>query len=150
MIDLQQFEAECRRDIPLLTAMELSLVEYRDLALTMEAPLAPNINNKGTAFGGSLASIGLFGGWAVATLAFIDHGIHNTEIVVFRSEMTFERPARGHLVIRVTLDPDQFRDRLAQLRNGSDARLRFDVRVELFHDDQRCATMYGLYVVWLK
>ena len=150
MIDLQEFEAECRREIPLLTAMELSLVDYRDLALTMEAPLAPNINNKGTAFGGSIASIGLFGGWAVATLAFMDHGIDNTEIVVFRNEMTFERPARGHLVVRVTVDPDEFAGCLAKLRGGTDERLRFDVRVEIFHDDMRCATMKGLYVVWLK
>ena len=150
MIDLQEFEAECRREIPLLTAMQLSLVHYDDLALTMEAPLAPNINNKGTAFGGSIASIGLFGGWAVATLAFMDNGIDNTEIVVFRNEMTFERPARGHLVVKVTIDPDEFAACLEKLRGGSDERLRFDVNVEIFHDDRRCATMEGLYVVWLK
>lgn len=150
MIDLAKFEAECRRDIPLLTAMELSLVDYRDLVLTMEAPLAPNINNKGTAFGGSIASIALFGGWAVATLGFIDHGVDNTEIVVFKNEMTFERPARGHLVVKVTIDPDEFAACLAKLRSGTDERLRFDVRVEILHDDKRCATMTGRYVVWLK
>jgi thioesterase domain-containing protein len=150
MIDLQEFEAECRSEIPLLMAMQLSLVDYRDLALTMEAPLAPNINNKGTAFGGSLASIGLFGGWAVATLAFMDNGIDNTEIVVFRNEMTFERPARGHLLIKASMDPDEFAACLAKLRGGTDERLRFSIDVELFHDDVRCATMKGLYVVWLK
>ena len=150
MIDLPAFEAECQRDIPLLNAMQLALVDYRDLALTMEAPLAPNINNKGTAFGGSIASICLFGGWAVATLAFIDHGIDNTEIVVFRNEMTFIRPARGHLVIRVVLDREEFEACLAKLRAGSDERIRFDINVELFHDDELCATMHGVYVVWLK
>jgi thioesterase domain-containing protein len=150
MIDLRVFEAECRRDIPLLTAMELSLTGYADLVLTMEAPLAPNINNKGTAFGGSLASIGLFGGWAVATLAFMDHGIDNTEIVVFRNEVTFERPARGHLLVKVALDRDGFASSLDKLRAGSDERLRFNVVVDIFHDDERCAVMNGLYVVWLK
>jgi thioesterase domain-containing protein len=150
MIDLEKFEAECRRDIPLLTAMELSLANFDDLALTLEAPLAPNINNKGTAFGGSIASIGLFGGWAVATLAFMDHGIDNTEIVVFKNEITFERPARGHLVVKAALDRDGFADCLDKLRAGSDERLRFNVGVDIFHDDQRCATMQGLYVVWLK
>ena len=150
MIDLQKFEAECRRDIPLLSAMQLSLVDYRSLALTMEAPLAPNINNKGTAFGGSIASIGLFGGWAVATLAFMDHDVHNTEIVVFKNEMTFERPARGHLVVKVTMDPDEFAACLAKLRGSTGERLRFNVNVEILHDDKRCATMEGLYVVWLK
>ena len=150
MIDLERFEAECRRDIPLLTAMELSLVAYDDLTLKMEAPLAPNINNKGTAFGGSLASIGLFGGWAVATLAFADHGIDNTEIVVFRNEIKFERPARGHLVVNVALDREGFASCLDKLRAGSDERLRFNVAVDIFHDGERCATMNGLYVVWLK
>jgi thioesterase domain-containing protein len=150
MIDLEKFEAECRRDIPLLSAMQLSLTEYADLTLTMEAPLAPNINNKGTAFGGSIASIGLFGGWAVATLAFMDHGIDNTEIVVFKNDVTFERPARGHLVVRVNMDRDGFTDCLEKLRDGSEERLRFSVSVDIFHDDARCATMNGLYVVWLK
>ena len=150
MIDLRVFEAECRRDIPLLTAMELSLTGYADLVLTMEAPLAPNINNKGTAFGGSLASIGLFGGWAVATLAFMDHGIDNTEIVVFKNEVTFERPARGHLLVKVALDRDGFASCLDKLRAGTSERLRFHVGVDIFHDDERCAAMNGLYVVWLK
>lgn len=150
MIDLKSFEAECRQDIPLLNAMHLSFVDYGDLALTMEAPLAPNINNKGTAFGGSIASICLFGGWAVSTLAFMDNDIHNTEIVVFKNEMTFERPARGHLDIRASIKPEDFEVCLSRLKAGDPGRLRLDIQVELFHDDDRCATMQGLYVVWLK
>jgi thioesterase domain-containing protein len=150
MTDLRKFEAECRREIPLLDAMQLSFTGYDDLVLTMEAPLAPNINNKGTAFGGSIASICLFGGWAVATLAFAERGIDNTEIVVFKNEMTFERPARGLLQVRTYLEPDDFATCLDRLEAGDPGRIRFDVRVELFHDDQRCATMRGVYVVWLK
>jgi len=150
MIDIKRFESDCRLDIPLLDAMQLSFVTYEHLSLTMEAPLAPNINNKGTAFGGSIASICLFGGWAVATLAFIDHDIHNTEIVVFRNEMTFERPARGLLSVNAYIKPDDFEACLARLRAGDPSRIRLDIHVDLFHDDERCATMKGLYVVWLK
>ena len=150
MIDLDAFEAECRADIPLLDAMQLSFTDYGDLSLWMEAPLAPNINNKGTAFGGSIASICLFGGWAVATLGFNDEGIRNTEIVVYTSEMTFERPARGLLRVRAFIKHGDFAACLAQLREGTQQRIRFDVNVELFHDEERCATMRGVYVVWLK
>ena len=150
MIDLSAFEADCRRDIPLLDAMQLSLHSYDHLTLRLDAPLAPNINNKGTAFGGSIASICLFAGWAVATLAFADHGVGNTEIVVFQSEMTFKRPARGHLDVVAHLDPEEFEDRLAQLRQGSDERLRFEVDIDLHHDGVCCATMRGVYVVWFK
>ena len=150
MIDLKRFEAECRKDIPLLTAMHLSFVNFDDLALTMEAPLAPNINNKGTAFGGSIASICLFGGWAVSTLAFVDNDIHNTEIVVFKNEMTFERPARGQLTVNAWIKPADFRECLARLKEKDPGRIRLDIHVDLFHEDKRCATMQGLYVVWLK
>ena len=150
MTDLNAFEAECRADIPLLDAMQLSFTDYGDLSLWMEAPLAPNINNKGTAFGGSIASICLFGGWAVATLGFVDEGIRNTEIVVYTSEMTFERPARGLLRVRAYVRPGDFAACLAELRDGTKERIRFDVNVELFHDEERCATMRGVYVVWLK
>ena len=150
MIDLTEFEAECRAEIPLLTAMQLSFVGYDNLALTMEAPLAPNINNKGTAFGGSIASICLFGGWAVSTLAFADHDIHNTEIVVFKNEMTFERPATGHLVIKAMLKPEDFEPCLARLMAGDRKRIRMNIHVDLYHDEERCATMDGVYVVWLK
>lgn len=150
MIDLNRFEAECRQDIPLLNAMHLSFVSFENLTLTMEAPLAPNINNKGTAFGGSIASICLFGGWAVATLAFVDNDIHNTEIVVYKNEMTFERPARGHLLVNAFIKPDDFAACLARLKAKDEGRIRLDIHVELFHDDERCATMSGLYVLWLK
>jgi thioesterase domain-containing protein len=150
VINLNAFEAECRADIPLLDAMQLSFSDYGDLSLWMEAPLAPNINNKGTAFGGSIASICLFGGWAVSTLGFVDAGVLNTEIVVHTSDMTFERPARGLLRVRAFVKPEDFSACLAKLRAGTTQRVRFDVHVELFHDEDRCATMRGVYVVWLK
>ena len=130
--------------------MQLSFVRFDDLTLAMEAPLAPNINNKGTAFGGSIASICLFGGWAVSTLAFINNDIHNTEIVVFKNEMTFERPARGLLRVIAWIEPDEFEACLARLKAGDRSRIRLNIHVDLFHDEDRCATMHGLYVVWLK
>jgi thioesterase domain-containing protein len=149
LIDLKRFEAECRADIPLLSAMQLSFVDYKNLTLTVEAPLAPNINNKGTAFGGSIASICLFSGWAVSTLAFTDSGILNTEIVVYKNDMTFERPARGQLTVKAYIKSVDFNACLSRLKAGDTGRIRLDIYVDLFHEKDRCATMKGLYVVWL-
>ena len=150
MIDLNAFETVCRRDIPLLTAMHLSFVDFDNLTLSMEAPLAPNIINTGSAFGGSIASICLFGGWAVSTLAFLDNGIENTEIVVYKNTMTFERPARGHLTVNAYIKPDDFAACLARLKANDPERIRLDIHVDLFREDKRCAPMRGLYVGWLS
>ena len=38
-----------------------------DSAVVLRAPLAPNANHKGTAFGGSLYSVAVLAGWAWAT-----------------------------------------------------------------------------------
>lgn len=149
-LDLKAFEAKYRQEVPLIEAMQLSLSNYDNLTLTMEAPLAPNINNKGTAFGGSIASICLFGGWAAITLAAMEHGLFNTETVVFKSQMTFEKPAKGHLVIKVRISPKDFENCLTRLKANDPGRIKLNIDADVFHENIRCATMSGLYVVWLK
>jgi thioesterase domain-containing protein len=58
-----------RKEIPLAHAMDLQLGPCSDDALTLLAPLAPNVNDKGCAFGGSLVSLMTLSGWALVELA---------------------------------------------------------------------------------
>lgn len=62
-------EREILADIPLARAMSLSIGAYDGDSLTFAAPLAPNINDKGCAFGGSLASLMTLAGWGLVKLA---------------------------------------------------------------------------------
>ena len=62
-------ERQLLADIPLARAMALSIRAWDDESLTLAAPLAPNINDKGCAFGGSLASLMTLAGWALVKLA---------------------------------------------------------------------------------
>lgn len=70
-LDLLDF---IRDKIPLARAMELSLVHYDEDRLRLAAPLAPNVNDKGCAFGGSLASVMTLAGWALLELALQRRG----------------------------------------------------------------------------
>ena len=63
-----------RDKIPLARAMELSLAHYDGDRLSLAAPLAPNVNDKGCAFGGSLASVMTLAGWALMELALQRRG----------------------------------------------------------------------------
>jgi len=45
------------RHVPITRAMGIRLRSFDAGGVTMTAPLAPNVNDKGIAFGGSLASI---------------------------------------------------------------------------------------------
>ncbi|MDY1548615.1 YiiD C-terminal domain-containing protein [Luteibacter sahnii] len=51
--------------IPLARAMQVRIAGFDGACLSMTAPLAPNINDKGCAFGGSLASLMTLAGWAL-------------------------------------------------------------------------------------
>ncbi len=63
-----------REEIPLARAMNVQLGECTDAMLSLRAPLAPNVNDKGCAFGGSLVSLMTLNGWALVEMALREHG----------------------------------------------------------------------------
>jgi thioesterase domain-containing protein len=54
--------------MPPVAAMQIRVSGYTDGVLALRAPLAANVNDKGNAFGGSLASALTLSGWALVTL----------------------------------------------------------------------------------
>lgn len=74
-----------RAEIPLADAMELQLAEDSEDMLSLRAPLAPNVNDKGCAFGGSLVSLMTLSGWALVEMALRRRG---TDCDVFVAEST--------------------------------------------------------------
>jgi thioesterase domain-containing protein len=63
--DLPSLERFILDGIPLARAMQLRIAGFDGERLAMTAPLAPNINDKACAFGGSLASIMTLACWAL-------------------------------------------------------------------------------------
>ena len=150
----QDFKDWVMAEIPLLTAMELTLDEFRDGQLSLSCPLAPNINDKGTAFGGSIATIATLCGWAFTmlharTLLFSEQSPGQSsercpkpDVVIAEQTMKYLKPGRSglHAVCRSPV-PEAFYRRLQENRN---ARLKLDV--EVISDGQLIATFSGLYV----
>jgi len=85
------------RYVPLFQAMQAQ-VEHSDAnRLALTAPLEPNINDKGTAFGGAMAAMAALTGWAITTITLRDHG-ETAEIVIIDSTLKFLRPVRETIV----------------------------------------------------
>src|SRR5579863_10260147 len=64
-----QFQAQLLTDIPLTRSMQLQVAHWDgDALLRLSAPLAPNINDKGCAFGGSMAGLLTLAGWGLIVL----------------------------------------------------------------------------------
>ena len=61
-------ENEILADIPLTQSMQVRIAHADGDSVTLSAPLTPNVNDKGCAFGGSLASTLTLSGWTLLVL----------------------------------------------------------------------------------
>ena len=82
--------------IPLARAMQLRVGAYGGDALAMTAPLAPNINDKGCAFGGSMASLLTLVGWGLIELGLREVAL-DCDIYVGDSQLRYQEPVWGEL-----------------------------------------------------
>lgn len=75
-------------------AMDLQLAEDGEDALSLQVPLAPNVNDKGCAFGGSLVSLMTLSGWALVELALRRRG-SDCDVFVAESTVRYLAPIWG-------------------------------------------------------
>ncbi|HET9834843.1 MAG TPA: YiiD C-terminal domain-containing protein [Rhodanobacteraceae bacterium] len=91
-----QLQAYILEHIPLARTMELRVTRHDGAELELTAPLAPNINDKGCAFGGSMASLMTLAGWGLVELALRARGIE-CDIYVGDSIVRYREPLFGEL-----------------------------------------------------
>src|SRR5271154_6985155 len=84
------------REIVLAKHMGIIVEAAHAGALVLRAPLAPNANHKGTAFGGSLYSVAVLTGWAWVTRYLAARGLA-ADAVIQESSVRFLSPVQGEL-----------------------------------------------------
>lgn len=87
------------RRIPLGGAMELEIARLDGRGILLHAPLEPNINDKGTAFGGALVSLMILAGWSLPRLLLRRVGI-DADLVIGRCEVRFVKPVEAAFSVR--------------------------------------------------
>ncbi|HEY0229747.1 MAG TPA: YiiD C-terminal domain-containing protein [Dokdonella sp.] len=138
-------ERELLTDIPLARAMALSVAGYDSRSLTLAAPLAPNVNDKGCAFGGSLASVMTLAGWGLLKLAVDARGLA-CDIYVQDSTVRYLAPVWQDFSALAELDEESsFDEFFAALAARGKGRLRVRCRVPL-PDGGDAATLEARFV----
>lgn len=136
-------------DIPLTGAMQITVLEFAGDSLTLGAPLAPNVNDKGCAFGGSLASLLTLTGWGLIALKLKALG-HDCDIYVQDSTIRYLAPVWTDLVARAELAPAESWDTfLAALSARGRARLRVHCHTPLTEGGDAC-TLEARFVAMLR
>lgn len=117
------------REIPLTAAMQIDTVEFDGKRLSLHAPLAPNLNDKGTGFAGSTSGLATLSGWCVITLWLQSRGIE-ADVMIARSEIDYRAPLLDDLQTDVELPDEQVLAEFeARLQNRGRARLPLVVKL---------------------
>ena len=148
MDSLSEIEDYLHRQMPLSAAMQVTVQSAAAEAVVLGAPLEPNINHKNTAFGGSVATLGILAAWSLVHLRLLEEGCPS-EIVIQSSQMDYVRPITGGFTARASLvDASAWPAFLKLLtRRG---RARIEVRSQLLFDGAAVGSFSGKFVAFLR
>ncbi len=95
-------QAYLHAHIPLSAAMQVAVVSATSDAVTLAAPLAPNINHRSTAFGGSVSTLAILSAWSLVHLRLKGEGLH-TRLVIQSNRMDYDAPIESDFTATATL-----------------------------------------------
>lgn len=134
--------------IPITAHMGVEVAHYDRHNLELAAPLIPNENDKGTGFGGSLASLLTLAGWGLLQLNAMERDIE-CDIMIHRGEIEYLKPVHEDFTARCGLPEEgglaEFFNRL-QHRGHAKIVLRSEILA-----GEGCAVIFdGRYVAKLR
>ncbi|GAB3100547.1 YiiD C-terminal domain-containing protein [Lysobacter terrae] len=137
------------QSMPPVALMQLSIAGYDGRRLQLHAPLSVHVNDKGCAFGGSLASMMTLASWGVVSLLVERAGLQ-ADIYVADSQIRYLAPLFADLDViaepAVDANPDDF---ITTLRTRGRARIGLVAQTRL--PDGGLATDFtARYVAILK
>ena len=95
---LEEFVAYLHRNVPLSAHLGLSAGGVDDDGLWLWAPLAPNLNDKRSAFAGTLAALCTLSGWAMVSLICREASL-TVDVAVTRSSIAYLHPVRERRIV---------------------------------------------------
>ena len=120
--DLQALERSLREGIPLARAMDVRVLDYDGNRLALGAPLAPNVNDKGNAFGGSLSSLLTLAAWGLVNLKLAEAGLA-ADVYIQDANLSYLAPVWGELIAEAYAEGDAWPGFVAAMRDKGRARI---------------------------
>lgn len=131
-----------RDHIPITQTMGLEVRRADPTRVTIAAPLAPNVNDKGSAFGGSMASVATLAGWGLVWLKLNDEDGY--DIMIRDTQLRYRRPVYAELVATANVLASQWQSFESALQARGRARIEISITID--GDEGAAMDMHGTYV----
>ena len=130
--------------IPITAAMGIEIIEFSGNSVRASAPLAANINHQDSAFGGSIATLGILTGFVALSATLKEHG-ESVHLVIQHSETEFSKPAVGAMQSESRPISDAtLKEFLGSLQRSGRARTL--ITSDIFSEGRLIAKNTGTYV----
>lgn len=144
-MNTNEFEKYLHTQIPITHAMQFKVEAFDKTQVSIQAKLAPNINHKSTAFGGSINSLMTVCGWAMmyCLIKPVDTGAH---IVIQKSSIQYYQPIHQDFTATCQLEENGIKEKFIQTyQRYNKARLSLKVECK---DTCTSASFEGHYVAF--
>ncbi|QKF66772.1 putative thioesterase (yiiD_Cterm domain) [Arcobacter venerupis] len=143
---IQELQNKLYNEIPLTKMMELQIKDYNINELITTVPLEPNINDKGTAFGGSLSTLSIISAWSLCWLISKELGFDSNNIVIIKNETSFRKPVTNDIICH-TKKPllQEIKILKQKLENKKSASIK--IESQIIEEGKICVDFVGYYVI---
>lgn len=146
---LKELEKRFHEEIPMTKMMGLKLESLNDKELISTIPINININDKGSAFGGSSNSLAIISGWFVCTIIAKKLNLDNTMIAIIKNNTSFKAPITKNLICHTFL-PNEEEIKKIESKIKEKASASIKLNAQIIEDGKVCLEFEGLYVIKLK
>ena len=143
---LNKLQNKLYNEIPLTKLMEIKIQDYNESELITTAPLSININDKGTAFGGSLSTITIISAWSLCWLISKELGFDSNNIVIIKNETSFRRPVTKDIVC-ITKKPSKEEIEIVKQKLQIKKSASLKIQSQIIEDGEICVDFEGYYVI---
>lgn len=145
---LRTLERLLHAEIPLSQTMQVRVLRFDRNGLALGAALAPNLNHKKTAFGGSLNSLATLACWGLIQLLRPEESKAAMTVVIQESRVQFLKPvARDFEAVCPLPAPDMLEKFLHTLERKGRARLELEASIPASSNNKALA-FYGRFVAY--
>jgi len=142
---LQNLQNIFDKEIVLANKMGLKIESFRDNTLSLQAPLELNINDKKTAFGGSIYSIAVLSGWGLIYLKLKELNI-KAEIVIYKSEIKYKKAIKSNLEAKCSVENVKFEDFIQTFKSKNKSKIQLTSK--LYSDNEEAVVFEGIYAIY--
>lgn len=143
----EKYTEYLHRHIPLTAALGAIVTRLEPGLVEITAPLEPNRNHRGTAFGGSLSALAILGGWVVLQQALQEAHV-DARLVIQKSECDYLEPVDGDFVCESRVPTAEWPRFVDMLQRRGRARITVSNRIRI--GGREAVRASGTYVALLQ